>query len=72
MQVGIELSDEKGDLDPIEHDLVVRGKGCRKTGGRQTGIVDAAASAKQLQKVLQQVAYTYSHRLCMCRSCMCC
>lgn len=51
MQAGIELSDEEGDLDPFEDDLAVRGKGGRKTGGRQTGTADAAASAQQLQQV---------------------
>lgn len=51
MQAGIELSDDEGDLDPYEDDLAVRGKGGRKTGGRQTGTADAAASAQQLHKV---------------------
>lgn len=51
MQAGIELSDDEHDLDPFEDDLAVRGKGGRKTGGRQTGTADAAASAQQLQKV---------------------
>ncbi len=57
MQVGIELSEDEGDLDPFEDDLAVRGKGGRKTGGRQTATADAAAAAKQLQKVLQQAQW---------------
>ena len=51
MQAGIELSDDERDLDPFEDGLAVRGKGGRKTGGRQTGTADPAASAHQLQKV---------------------
>ena len=57
MQVGIELSEDEGDLDPFEDDLAIRGKGGRKTGGRQTGTADAAVAAKQLQKVLQQALW---------------
>ena len=60
MQVGIELSDEEQDLDPFEDDLAVRGKGGRKTGGRQTGTADAAASAQQLQGVCSLACYTCS------------
>ena len=51
MQAGIELSDEEKDLDPFEDDLAVRGKGGRKTGGRQTGTADAVAAAEQLHQV---------------------
>ncbi len=57
MQVGIELSEDEGDLDPFEDDLAIRGKGGRKTGGRQTGTADAAVAAKQLQKVSQQALW---------------
>ena len=55
MQAGIELSDDDRDLDPFEDDLAVRGKGGRKTGGRQTGTADATAAAEQLQQVGQLV-----------------
>lgn len=61
VQVGIELSDEEGDADPFEDDLAVRGKGGRKTGGRQGGTADAAASAKQLQQVLQPALRQFMH-----------
>ena len=61
VQVGVELSDEEGDVDPFEDDLAVRGKGGRKTGGRQGGTADAAASAKQLQKVLQPAPRQFMH-----------
>lgn len=61
MQAGIELSDDEGDLDPYEDDLAVRGKGGRKTGGRQTGTADAAA--QQLQKVRHLHAPTRPSRM---------
>lgn len=59
MQAGIELSDDEGDLDPYEDDLAVRDKGGRKTGGRQTGTADPAASAQQLQKVRHLHLHTH-------------
>ena len=70
MQVGIELSEDERDLDPFEDDLAVRGKGGRKTGGRQTGTADAAAAAKQLQKVLQQALWllTQAGTFCGCHT----
>ncbi len=68
MQVGIELSEDEGDLDPFEDDLAIRGKGGRKTGGRQTGTADAAVAANQLQKVLQQALWllTQASTFCGC------
>ena len=60
MQAGIELSDEEGNLDPYEDELAVRGKGGRKTGGRQTGTADAAASAQQLRQVDNQASIASS------------
>ena len=67
LQVGIELSEDERDLDPFEDDLAVRGKGGRKTGGRQTGTADAAAAAKQLQKVLQQALWLLTQAGTFCR-----
>lgn len=43
------MSDEEEIADP-EVDNTVRGKGGRKTGGRQTGTADAVASAAKLQQ----------------------
>ena len=44
------MSDEEVEVDE-EADKAVRGKGGRKTGGRQTGTADAIASALKLQQV---------------------